>query len=101
MTIQTYAILEGENVTNLILWDDEADEYNVPEGLTIRLATDEVSIGWKHVDGSWVAPPVPEPEPMPTEDPAVTEAKVTGMNQLMALGITEPVARMIVGLPPK
>lgn len=101
MTIQTYAVLDGEEVVNLILWDDAQDEYEAPDGHEVILAPDNVAIGWKKSLGEWVAPPVPEPEPQPTEDPAVTQAKITGMNQLMALGITEPVARMIVGLPAK
>lgn len=99
MAIQKYAVLEGSKVVNTILWDD-ADEYEAEEGRSLVLATDEVSIGWEKVAEEWVAPPEPEPEPTPTEDPATTAAKITGMNQLMSLGITEPVARMIVGLPP-
>lgn len=100
MAIQKYAVLEGSVVVNTILWDD-ADEYLAEEGQSLLAAVDEVAIGWKHTNGEWVAPPEPEVEPQPTEDPAVTAAKTTGMNQLMSLGITEDVARMIVGLPPK
>jgi hypothetical protein len=100
MAIQTYAVLDGEDVTNIILWDDIEDEYEAPEGLTVVLAPEEVSIGWKRSLDEWIAPVLPEPEPQPTEDPVVTAAKNTAVAQLMALGITEPVARTIVGLPP-
>lgn len=100
MAIQRFAVMNGEEVVNLILWDDSEDEYEAPEGSTVIAAPEEVDLGWKLSLDEWVAPARPEPEPVPTEDPAVTAAKVTGMNQLMTLGITEPVARMIVGLPP-
>jgi hypothetical protein len=99
MAIHTYAVLDGEDVTNIILWDSE-DEYEAPEGLTVILAPEDVSIGWKRSLDEWIAPVMPEPEPQPTEDPAVTEAKFEALRQLTSLGITEPVARTIVGLPP-
>lgn len=101
MSINRYALLEGDQVVNVILWDDEEDSYEPHEGQVILPALEEINIGWARTNGEWVAPPVPELEAPPLEDPSVTEAKITGMNQLMALGITEPVARMIVGLPAK
>jgi hypothetical protein len=100
MSIKTYAVLEGEEVVNLILLDDESD-YAAPEGTTLVPITDDaVTIGWKMVSDAWVAPPEPEPEVFPTEDPSVTEAKMTALGQLVGLGISDDVARTIVGLPP-
>jgi hypothetical protein len=98
---QRYAILEGTDVVNLILWDSE-DEFEVLEGQVLTPAPDEVGIGWKWESDSWIQPPTPEEIIMPpvAEDPAVTSAKLEALRQLTALGITEPVARTIVGLPP-
>ncbi|QFG11006.1 hypothetical protein PBI_LORETTA_24 [Arthrobacter phage Loretta] len=101
MTVERYALIEGENVVNVILWDSE-EEFEVAEGLVAKLAPEEVGPGWQF-SNDWV-PPVASPEPeMPVivEDPVVTEAKFEALRQLTALGITEPVARTIVGLPPE
>ena len=99
MTSSKYALIENGEVVNTIIWDDE-DDYEVPEGLILFQAPEEVAIGWKVIDDEWVAsPPLPDPEP-PAEDSTVLEAKNTAVQQLMALGITEAVARTIVGLPP-
>jgi hypothetical protein len=100
MPVQRFAVLEGEDVVNVILLDNEDADYVAPEGVTLIPATDAVDIGWKMVTDAWVAPPVPEPAPAPEEDPAVLEAKMTALGQLVGLGITDDVARTIVGLPP-
>lgn len=101
MAVGRYALLEGENVVNVILWDSE-EEFEIPEGLIAKLAPEEVGPGWLFTN-DWVPPAaLPEPEaPVIVEDPVVTEAKFEALRQLTALGITEPVARTIVGLPPE
>lgn len=94
-------MLDGVDVVNLILWDSE-EEFEVPEGQVLMSAPDEVGIGWKRESDSWIQPPAPEEVVIPpvAEDPVVTDAKFEALRQLMVLGITEPVARTIVGLPP-
>ena len=99
MTTRTYAVIEDGYVVNRILWNED-DTYLAPEGTEFYLAPDEVEIGWQRVNEEWIAPTPPEPLPVPTEDPVVTEAKRTAVAQLVALGVTESVARTIVGLPP-
>ncbi|UVK62846.1 hypothetical protein SEA_ARGAN_23 [Arthrobacter phage Argan] len=102
MSAIRYLLVNEENkVENTILWSS-IDEYQAPEGLTIKVCeNDEVGIGWDFIDGEWVnnLPPT-VPFEAPPEDPAVLAAKEDALYQLMNLGITEPVARTIVGLPP-
>lgn len=62
----TYVILEGEDVVNVIVWDGETP-YD-PENGRVREAPDGVGIGWKRIDGEWVAPPEEtQPEETPVE----------------------------------
>lgn len=97
MTADRYAVLDGDNVVNIILWDS-ADEYDNPD-MDVAPVPEEVSIGWTRVNGEWVAPsPVQIDEP-PIEDPLVTAAKESAMQELMDMGISEANARIIVGLP--
>lgn len=93
-----YALIQNGTVVNVILWGGEGD-YEAPVECELVEVPDEVSIGWARVDGAFVAPPAPTPEPMPTEDPAVTAAKESAAADLMALGISPENARTIVGLP--
>jgi hypothetical protein len=51
-----YALVNGDEVVNVALWDGETD-YN-PEGELVALADDEpVGLGWTRKRGKWVAPP--------------------------------------------
>lgn len=100
MTANRYAVVQGEKVTNIILWDD-GDAFDAPSGTSLISAPEEVSIGWGYANGEWVEPPSIETEtPVIVEDPTVIEAKMEALRQLVDLGITDPVARTIVGLPP-
>lgn len=61
-------VLQGDLVINVVVkdptgqWQPPADTWvmDIPEGCP-------AGIGWRYVDGVWVAPP-PEPEPEP-DDP--------------------------------
>lgn len=101
MAEQRFAIMDGDKVVNLILWNSD-DEYEVLEGHTAVPVADEIGIDWVRSGTEWIQPETVEPlaPPVLVEDPAVTQAKITAMNQLVGLGITEAVARTIVGLPP-
>ena len=94
-----FAIIQDGLVVNMVEWEEDS-EWEAPEGCTVFEAPETVGIGWSVVDNEWVAPPAPDPAPQPEEDPAVLNAKLEAVNQLTALGITEDVARTIVGLPP-
>jgi hypothetical protein len=98
MTSQKYAVLDGTDVVNIILLD-EADEYTPPEGHLLLPVADDVSIGWRRAGGTWLPIEEPQAVPQPSEDPDVTAAKYTAVEELMALGITEATARRIVSLP--
>ncbi len=98
MTSQRYAVIDGTDVVNIILLD-ESDSYIPPAGHTLHPASDAVSIGWRWAANMWLAPEEPQSEPQPIEDPDVTAAKYTAVEELMALGITEATARRIVSLP--
>lgn len=60
-----YAILEGNVVVNVIVWDGET---LYPESDATRfIGETDVGIGWSIVDDQWVPPDRPE-EPMPEEE---------------------------------
>lgn len=92
-----YAIVRDDVVENVILWDGE-ESFESPDGCELVAVDDDVSIGWTLVDETWTAPDAPEP-PIPTEDGAVVSAKLAAAEALVALGVAEATARVIVGLP--
>jgi hypothetical protein len=94
-----FAVLDGTTVVNTILLDT-TNEFTPPEGHTIKPCPDHISIGWQWAMDLWLAPEEPEPQPIPAEDPSVTAAKMSALATLTALGISEDIARTIVGLPP-
>jgi len=94
-----YAVLENDEVVNLIMWNSE-DEYEPAEHCMVIPVTEEVAIGWKRDGDSWIVPVEPEPELPPLEDPVVTEARHQAVRELTALGVSEATARVIAGLPP-
>lgn len=94
-----FAIVDNHVVVNVILWDGE-EQYEPPEGTFLCEVPDEVSVGWTCVDGVLYPPPPAEPYPEPEEDPAIQDAKLSALNELTALGVSEATARTIVGLPP-
>jgi len=100
MSTKTYAVIQDSKVVNMILLDSEA-EYLVEENQTLLLATDDAAIGGSVKNGTFVAPVRPEQvSPEVLEDPKVAAAKEEALSQLVGLGVTESVARTIVGLPP-
>lgn len=100
MTAIRYALVNDQNIVeNIIMWSS-IDEYQAPEGLTIKVATEEVGIGWELIGTEWFDANPPAPENTVTEDPTVTEAKYSALQELMTLGVSENNARIIVGLPP-
>ena len=102
MPAEKHVVLEGNKVVNIIMWDpEEVNDSGFLEGeADIRLATDEVGIGWELANDEWVPPVVIEEPEVPHEDPTVTEAKYSALKELTDLGISETNARIIVGLPP-
>lgn len=95
-----YALIDGSDVVNVILWDGEED-YEAPDGFLVVPCEDEVSVGWKVNSDGWVPPVLPpaEPDPIPIESSEVLAAKNSALAELVALGVTEATARIIVGLP--
>lgn len=59
-----YAIVQGDDVVNVVLWDGET--LYEPDGELVALADDEaVGPGWTRKKGKWVAPPEPESDAEP------------------------------------
>jgi hypothetical protein len=98
MATQSYAILDEGKVINVILLDDK-DEYTPAEDQTILLAPDNVAIGWRRDDNTWIAPLAPDVVPEPTEDPDEVAAVYDAVQELTGIGISESTARRILGLP--
>ena len=95
---QRYAVVKDGQVINVILWDGET-EYTPDEDCEIVLAPIEVAIGWSYSAGDWSEPEPTPSETVPTEDPAITAARHSGVQELMALGVSAATARAIMGLP--
>ena len=78
--MQTYAIIDGINVINIIEY--ESQPSNPPPGfedpIIAVLATAGVYVGWTYVDGQFV-PPVP---PTPTPEELIQQCKSTATNIL-------------------
>lgn len=79
-------------VVNVVLWDGESD---FPLGEKLVPANDGQGIGWKHIDGKWIAPP-PSEEAAPdtSED---DRARAAGIAKLVALGLKEEEALALIG----
>jgi hypothetical protein len=58
-----YAIIENGTVINVTLWDGTT-EWSPPESTIAVSCPDEVGPGWTYEDGTFIAPPVPEPGPI-------------------------------------
>jgi hypothetical protein len=60
-------VLNGDTVVNHIVWDGSSG-WSPPEGHTLVAEEEgsEVNVGWRLVNGEWIAPP--EPEPLPVDD---------------------------------
>jgi hypothetical protein len=99
MSINNYAIIDGNEVVNVILLDEDFDDFIPPTGCELKSVPEYVTIGWTWIDELWKPPIVPDQNPEPVEDPAITEAKENALITLMDLGIDETIARTIVGLP--
>lgn len=61
-TTSTYAWVENDEITNIIIWDG-IEKYNPGREIELfELPSDtNINIGWKRIDGVWTAPPEPLP----------------------------------------
>jgi hypothetical protein len=85
-----FLIINNQNIVeNIIVWDEES-EWTAPEGMTMIIAPDGVSIGWKKDGDEWIAP-----------EPAVSLSselnRVSAREKLTALGLTEAEITALVG----
>ena len=56
-------------IVNVVV-PDPTGEWQPPEDCWTMLRPDDcpAGIGWRYVDGVWIAPPPPPPEPEPDEE---------------------------------
>lgn len=88
MRVNCWAVIEGENVVNTILWDGVTQFNPGDQYILVDISDDKydyVSSGWKYVNGEFIAPPEPEaPEVTHEQYVAMAEAmkrqKVTEAN---------------------
>lgn len=66
MTEQGLFVFRGDLVVNVVV-KDPTGVWQPPEGCTVMDIPEgsTAGIGWRYVDGQWIAPPPPEPEPEP------------------------------------
>lgn len=62
-----FAIHDGTTVQNVIVADSKEIAEEVT-GLSAVETDGQPWIGWTLVDGEWIAPPEPEPEPVAAPD---------------------------------
>jgi hypothetical protein len=64
-------ILRGDLVINAVVVDPDSDWTAPDDCTTMPILHDSPGwIGWRYVDGVWIAPPpMPEPEPEELEPP--------------------------------
>jgi hypothetical protein len=92
-----HAVLEGEDVVNVILLQEGVD-YEPNPGQQVVPIPDHVSPGWKRHDDKWEGPVmVDEPAPEPVSA-AELSAKQLAVNELVKVGISQASARLILGL---
>lgn len=66
MTEQGLFVFQGDLVVNVVV-KDPTGQWQPPEGCWVMDIPEGsvAGIGWRYVDGQWIAPPPPEPEPEP------------------------------------
>lgn len=51
-----WAMIKDTYVINICIWDGSYETWQPPENIVMEPAPDEVSIGWRFVDGEWLPP---------------------------------------------
>lgn len=88
----------GTEIVNSVLVDDNAS-YIPPEGLSVLDGALKVGIGYRLVNNQWVAPPGSEEKVIVISDePSVLAAKQKALDELKVIGVSDAVAKTIVGL---
>lgn len=95
-----YALINDNNiVVNVVLWDGESVFDTQPQTSLVPLSeTDDVSPGYRYENGAWISNEPPTPIIDIPGNPSIVAAKLTALDELLALGVTESAARIIVGL---
>jgi hypothetical protein len=89
--MNNYAIIDSTNtVINVVVWDGKPP-WTPPDGcIAVAIAKgSSAGIGWTYIDGEFVAPPQPEPEPV---------VELTPAEKLAASGLTVDDLKELLGL---
>lgn len=81
-----YALMDGDTVANVILWDGETPYP--PEAVAVP---DDVGIGWTRDGDTWTAPPAPVVDVPSSYSPDLAAA----VDQFVTMGLTEDAARAV------
>lgn len=49
-------MIKDTYVINICVWDGSYETWQPPEDIVMEPAPDEVSTGWRFVDGEWLPP---------------------------------------------
>lgn len=59
-----WGVMDGDTIANVVVWSGQAWPHD-PASLVEIDDDSPIGIGWRLVDGVWIAPPPPEPAPDP------------------------------------
>lgn len=83
-----YFVIKNEEIENIVLWDG-VSLWSPPDGTTIEPAIQGVQRGFRRINAIWVKPENEVPESNP--------AKISVIEKLAALGLTEDEVKALVG----
>jgi hypothetical protein len=89
--MKNYAIIDATNtVINTVVWDGKPPWAPPQDCTAVAIAKgSNAGIGWTYVDGEFIAPPQPEPEPV---------VELTAAEKLAQSGLTVAELKELLGL---
>ena len=91
IVMKNYAIIDATNtVINAVVWDGKPPWAPPENCIAVAIPKDSsAGIGWTYVNGQFIAPPQPEPEPV---------VELTTAEKLAASGLTVAELKELLGL---
>jgi hypothetical protein len=88
--MKNYAIIDSTNtVSNVVVWDGKPPWTPPQDCAAVAIPKGSAGIGWTYVDGEFIAPPQPDPEPV---------VELTPAEKLAAPGLTVAELKELLGI---